>query len=307
MASFASSQAHIQMLQTLYQSNFPALKLFRRGKVRDVYDLGDALLMVASDRISAFDVIMGQPVPRKGEILTQISLFWFEHTQHIIRNHLISSRVEDYPAVCQQYASELRGRSMLVEKTEPLPVECVVRGYLSGSGWKEYQRAQTICGIALPDGLQDASKLPKRIFTPATKAETGHDENIPFLEMVSMLGAERAERLRRASFALYDFAADFVASRGLILADTKFEFGVDKNGEIILIDEALTPDSSRFWLREHWQPGTPPVNFDKQVLRDYLETLTWWNKQYPAPELPAEVLERTAAKYEEALRRLTNR
>jgi phosphoribosylaminoimidazole-succinocarboxamide synthase len=293
----------------LHTTNFPTLTLFRRGKVRDVYDVTTeggtpALLMVATDRISAFDVIMAEPVPRKGEMLTRISLFWFERTHNIVRNHLISSRVEDYPSSCQPYAAALTGRSMLVEKTTPLPVECVVRGYLAGSGWKEYRERQTVCGVPLPAGLQESSRLPEPIFTPATKAETGHDENISFEQAAEILGAERAARVRELSLALYNAAADYAASKGIILADTKFEFGVDAPGEIILIDEALTPDSSRFWLTGEWQPAKPQMNFDKQVLRDYLETLDW-NKQPPPPPLPAEILERTAAKYAEAIERLT--
>jgi phosphoribosylaminoimidazole-succinocarboxamide synthase len=295
-------------MNLLHTTNFPALTLFRRGKVRDVYDVTTndgtpALLMVATDRISAFDVIMAEPVPRKGAMLTQISLFWFERTQNIVRNHLISSRVEDYPVSCQQYADALQGRSMLVEKTMPLPVECVVRGYLAGSGWKEYREHQTVCGVQLPVGLQESSRLPEPIFTPATKAETGHDENISFEKVVEILGIERAGQVRDLSLSLYNTAADYAASKGIIVADTKFEFGVDAQGEIVLIDEALTPDSSRFWLADEWQPARPQMNFDKQILRDYLETLDW-NKQPPPPTLPTEILERTAAKYAEAVARL---
>jgi phosphoribosylaminoimidazole-succinocarboxamide synthase len=292
------------MQQAVYSTDFPTLKVFRRGKVRDVYDLGSTLLMVASDRISAFDVIMADPVPNKGAMLTSISLFWFARTQHIVRNHLLASRVSDYPAECQPYADVLEGRSMLVRKTTPLPVECVVRGYLAGSGWKEYLSSQTVCGIPLPAGLQESSKLPEPIFTPATKAETGHDENISFEAAAAIIGTERAEHVKRLSLELYTFAAHYAAERGILLADTKFEFGVDEAGEVILIDEALTPDSSRFWLASHWQPGKPQMNFDKQVLRDYLETLDW-NKQPPPPPLPNEIVERTAAKYREALERLT--
>lgn len=290
-------------IQTMHQSNFPDLKLFRRGKVRDVYDLGDMLLMVASDRISAFDVVMAQPVPSKGEILTAVSLFWFEKTRHIVRNHLISSNVEEYPAECQKYAADLSGRSMLVEKTKPLAIECVVRGYMAGSGWKEYQASETICGIKLPSGLQESSRLEEPIFTPATKAEEGHDENISFEQAVQIVGLENAVTARMTSIHLYKFAAMYALERGIILADTKFEFGVDSHGQLILIDEALTPDSSRFWLRDEWQPGKPQMNFDKQVLRDYLETLDW-NKQYPPPSLPDDILTKTAAKYREALTRL---
>lgn len=288
----------------MIQTDFPDLKLFRRGKVRDVYDLGSTLLMVATDRISAFDVIMAQPIPKKGEILTSVSLFWFEHTRHIVRNHLISSNVDDYPMECRKYASELRGRSMLVEKTAPLAIECVVRGYVAGSGWKEYKASETICGITLPSGLEESSRLSEPIFTPATKAETGHDENISFEEASRIVGHETAVAVRDLSLQLYTFASEYAAKRGIILADTKFEFGVDSTGSIILIDEALTPDSSRFWLAEEWQPGKPQMNFDKQVLRDYLETLDW-DKQYPPPHLPQDILDKTAAKYREALERLT--
>jgi phosphoribosylaminoimidazole-succinocarboxamide synthase len=288
----------------MIQTDFPDLKLFRRGKVRDVYDLGSTLLMVATDRISAFDVIMAQPIPKKGEILTSVSLFWFEQTRHIVRNHLLSSNVDDYPAECRKYAAELRGRSMLVEKTAPLAIECVVRGYVAGSGWKEYKASETICGIKLPSGLEESSRLAEPIFTPATKAETGHDENISFEEASKIVGQETAVAVRDLSIQLYTFASEYAAKRGIILADTKFEFGVDSTGSIILIDEALTPDSSRFWLAEEWQPGKPQMNFDKQVLRDYLETLDW-DKQYPPPHLPQGILDKTAAKYREALERLT--
>lgn len=288
----------------MIQTDFSDLKLFRRGKVRDVYDLGSTLLMVATDRISAFDVIMAQPIPKKGEILTSVSLFWFEHTRQIVRNHLISSNVDDYPAECRKYADVLRGRSMLVEKTAPLAIECVVRGYVAGSGWKEYKASETICGIKLPSGLEESSRLAEPIFTPATKAETGHDENISFEEAAKIVGHETAVAVRDLSIQLYTFASEYAAKRGIILADTKFEFGVDSRGSIILIDEALTPDSSRFWLAEEWQPGKAQMNFDKQVLRDYLETLDW-DKQYPPPHLPQDILDKTAAKYREALERLT--
>ena len=288
----------------LFMSDFPTLSLFRRGKVRDVYDLGNALLMVASDRISAFDVVMDTPITGKGTILTNLSLFWFELTKSIIPNHLISSTVADYPAECLPYSAELTGRSMLVRKTTPLPIECVVRGYLAGSGWKEYSASKTVCGIALPDGLVESSKLPEPIFTPATKAETGHDENISFAEAQQICGAEIAAKAREISLKLYKFAAEYAAARNIILADTKFEFGTLPNGELILIDEALTPDSSRYWLAEEYQPGKTQTNFDKQVLRDYLETLDW-NKQPPPPPLPDEIVVKVKQKYQEALDRLT--
>lgn len=291
-------------MSVVYQTSFPTLALFRRGKVRDVYDLGEHLLMVATDRISAFDVVMAEPVPGKGEILTALSLFWFDHTKDIVPNHLISASVAEFPAECQPYAAELRGRSMLVKKTKPLPIECVVRGYLAGSGWKEYRTSRTVCGIALPEGLVESSKLPEPIFTPATKAEEGHDENISFEQAAELCGTELAEQARTLSIALYEAAAAHALRCGIILADTKFEFGVDSNGALILIDEALTPDSSRYWLRELYKPGEPQYNFDKQILRDYLETLDW-NKQYPPPPLPADVLQKTYDKYREAFERLT--
>lgn len=288
----------------LFMSDFPTLSLFRRGKVRDVYTLGNVLLMVASDRISAFDVVMDTPIAGKGKILTNLSLFWFEMTKSIIPNHLISSTVADYPAECLPYSDQLAGRSMLVRTTTPLPIECVVRGYLAGSGWKEYSASKTVCGIALPDGLVESSKLPEPIFTPATKAETGHDENISFAEAQQICGAEIAEKAREISIKLYTFASEYAAKRNIILADTKFEFGTLPNGELILIDEALTPDSSRYWLAEEYQPGKTQTNFDKQVLRDYLETLDW-NKQPPPPPLPDEIVVKVKQKYQEALDRLT--
>ncbi len=292
-------------MPVVYQTHFPTLELFRRGKVRDVYDLGERLLMVATDRISAFDVVMAEPVPGKGEILTALSLFWFEQTKDIVPNHLISANVDDFPESCWPYAGDLRGRSMLVKKTKPLPIECVVRGYLAGSGWKEYRVNRTVCGISLPEGLIESSKLPEPVFTPATKAEEGHDENISFEQAAELCGVELAEKARRLSLELYTAAAAHAMSRGIILADTKFEFGVDDEGQLILIDEALTPDSSRYWLREFYNPGEPQYNFDKQILRDYLETLDW-NKQYPPPPLPADILQKTYDKYREALERLTD-
>jgi len=288
----------------LFISDFPTLSLFRRGKVRDVYTLGDTLLMVASDRISAFDVVMDTPIADKGKILTNLSLFWFGITNSIISNHLISSDVADYPAECLPYLDQLAGRSMVVRTTTPLPIECVVRGYLAGSGWKEYSASRTVCGILLPDGLVESSKLPEPIFTPATKAETGHDENISFAEARQLCGAEIADKAREISLKLYQFAAEYAAARNIILADTKFEFGTLPNGELILIDEALTPDSSRYWLAEEYQPGKTQTNFDKQVLRDYLETLDW-NKQPPPPPLPDEIVVKVKQKYQEALDRLT--
>ncbi|HYF04312.1 MAG TPA: phosphoribosylaminoimidazolesuccinocarboxamide synthase [Patescibacteria group bacterium] len=295
---------NIYLMDAVYTTNFETLQLFRRGKVRDVYELENYLMMVATDRISAFDCIMPQPVPGKGKILTEISKFWFDLTCDIVENHLISTEIKDFPKECQPYADDLEGRSMLVKKTEPLPIECVVRGYLAGSGWKEYQQSRTVCGIGLPEGLQESAKLPEPIFTPATKAEEGHDENIPFEKAVELCGRDVAEEAREISLKLYTFAAEYAEQRGVILADTKFEFGLLGNGELILIDEALTPDSSRYWLASEYAPGKAQMNFDKQVLRDYLETLDW-NKQPPAPDLPQEVIEHTLAKYREALDRIT--
>lgn len=290
-------------MTTVLQTELPTLKLFRRGKVRDVYDLGTELLMIATDRISAFDVVMNEPVPGKGRILTEVSLFWFSAIEHIVAHHVITSDVSEMPSTLQQYRELLEGRSMLVRKTTPLPIECVVRGYLAGSGWKEYQEKRMVCGIPLPDGLLESSKLSAPIFTPATKAESGHDMNISFDEACAIVGEETAVEVRRLSLELYDFASEFAQRRGMILADTKFEFGKTDSGEIILIDEVMTPDSSRYWLQEEYAPGRSQVNFDKQVLRDYLETLPW-NKQPPPPTLPPEILEQTRLKYLEAKHRL---
>lgn len=272
--------------------------------MRDVYDLGNTLLMVATDRISAFDVIMTEPVEGKGEILTSISTFWFGITKHIVPNHLIATDTSLFPAVCIAYREELAGRSMLVQKTMPLPIECVVRGYLAGSGWKEYQQSRTVCGIALPDGLQQSSRLPAPIFTPATKAETGHDLNITFDEAAALCPPGIAAEARRISLELYNFAAEYAEERGIILADTKFEFGIADDGTLILIDEALTPDSSRYWLREQYAPGKEQVNFDKQVLRDYLESVVW-DKQPPPPHIPPEITAKIREKYKDCLVRLT--
>ncbi|MGE5480372.1 MAG: phosphoribosylaminoimidazolesuccinocarboxamide synthase [Chloroflexota bacterium] len=287
-------------MKALHTTNFDKLKLLRRGKVRDVYATsGDAILIVASDRISAFDVIMDEPVPGKGIILSQISRFWFEKTRSIINNHFITSDVAAYPAECRQYAEDLEGRSMLVRRAETLPIEFVVRGFVAGSGWKEYQRAGTICGIPLPEGLQQYGKLPEPIFTPSTKAEEGHDMNIGYEEYEKTLGKDIASRLRDVAVELYKFGATYLAERGIILADTKFEFGRLPDGEIILIDEALTPDSSRFWLAETYAPGRPQENFDKQALRDYLESVGW-SKLPPPPPLPQSVIDLTLDKYKEA-------
>ncbi len=299
-------------MHAITYSNIPEATLFRRGKVRDVYEAEyrgkPALLMVASDRISAFDVIMDQPIPGKGAILTSISALWFSLTQSIVPNHILSMSIEDYPTAFQQAREQVEHRSMLVKKTQPLPIECVVRGYLAGSGWKEYQAHGTVCGIALPTGLNISSKLPEPIFTPATKAETGHDENISYQQAGELFqtvpgGVATLEKAREYSLALYQCASDYAEARGIILADTKFELGIDEDGSLIVIDEVLTPDSSRFWLQSAWKPGAEQQNFDKQVLRDYLETLDW-NKQYPPPVLPDAIIAATAQKYNEALTRL---
>lgn len=261
----------------------------RRGKVRDVYDLGEYLLIVATDRISAFDVVMPEGVPGKGRILTQVANFWFKATQDIIPNHLVATEVADFPASLQPYADQLEGRSILVRRAKVVPIECVVRGYLAGSGLKEYMTSGTVCGVPLPPGLRMADRLPEPIFTPSTKAEVGHDENIDFDRMVTIVGRELATRLKDLSTALYKRGVELAKARGIILADTKFEFGLLEGGELILIDEALTPDSSRYWLADLWKPGVNPPSLDKQYLRDYLETLHDWNRQAPAPHLPEAV------------------
>jgi len=292
-------------MDTIYNTRFEDLKLLRRGKVRDVYDLGKCLLFVATDRISAFDVVMTEPIPRKGKILSQISTFWFQKTTHIVKNHFITNNVNDYPTECSKYSKELEGRSMLVKKCNVLPVECIVRGYIAGSGWKEYKKEGTICGIQLPEGLVEFSKLPEPIFTPSTKAEVGHDENIGIEQAAELIGWDKINILKDISIKLYNYASDYLEKKSLILADTKFEFGLDENGEITLIDEALTPDSSRFWLKEKYSPGILQYNFDKQVLRDYLESIGW-NKQPPPPHLPEEIILKTQEKYSISLNRIVN-
>ena len=278
---------------------FPA----RQGKVRDVYTLGEVLLIVATDRVSAFDVVMDQGIPGKGRILTQVANFWFEATKDIIPNHLIATEVSAYPPDLQVHAEQLAGRSILVRRTKVVPIECVVRGYLAGSGLKEYQSSGTVCGIALPPGLRMADQLPEPIFTPSTKAEVGHDENIDFDRMVTLVGRDLAMQLKALSLALYKRGVELARPRGIILADTKFEFGLLESGELILIDEALTPDSSRYWLSDLWQPGMNPPSLDKQFLRDYLETLPDWNKQAPAPHLPEYVIEGVLARYRDLANR----
>ena len=291
------------MIAPLCQTDFPDLKLMRRGKVRDVYDLGDQLLMVATDRLSAFDVVLPDPIPDKGKVLTRISLFWFGQMRSIVVNHVISADVADYPAVCAPYARQLEGRSMLVQKSQPLPIECVVRGYISGSGWQSYRHSGQVCGLRLVPGLQESDPLPEPIFTPSTKAEQGqHDENIDFETAARLIGPQLAARVRDLSLAIYRRGAQVAGEKGILIADTKFEFGLT-DGELILIDEVLTPDSSRFWPKDSYRPGGPQQSFDKQYVRDYLQTLDW-DRRAPAPSLPAEVIARTRAKYVEALTRL---
>jgi phosphoribosylaminoimidazole-succinocarboxamide synthase len=291
--------------EPLLQLDLPGIRKLKSGKVREVFDLDDRLLIVATDRISAFDCIMPNGIPRKGEVLTQISYFWFAQTEAFQANHLLLRSEDPLPPSLQPYAAQLARRSMMVKKARPLAIECVVRGYLAGSGWKEYREHQTVCGIKLPPGLVESSELPAPIFTPATKAESGHDENIPFERAVQIVGAETAERVRSASLKLYRFARDYARRRGIIIADTKFEFGL-LGSELILIDEVLTPDSSRFWPADQYQPGKAQPSFDKQFVRDYLETLAW-GKTPPAPALPPEVVARTQAKYLEAHERLTGK
>ena len=287
----------------LLKTDFKDLLLFRRGKVRDVYDLGDKLLIVSTDRISCFDVVLPCGIPDKGMVLTSISVFWFDLIKDIIGHHLITTDVDKYPAMLQKYKACLAGRSMLVLKTKPLPVECVVRGYLSGSGWKEYQQKQSVCGINLPKGLKESEKLPEIIFTPSTKADVGHDQNINQKHVEDLVGVDTADRLKKISIAIYKRASDYALGKGIIIADTKFEFGIYQD-QLIIIDEVLTPDSSRFWPVSDYQPGKASLSFDKQFVRDYLETLNW-DKTPPAPALPEEVIKITTEKYLEAYRKLT--
>lgn len=291
--------------EPLLNLDLPGIPKVRSGKVREIFDLGENLLFVASDRISAFDVIMPNGILRKGEVLTQISYFWFSQTEHLVPNHLISRANDPLPAQLQKYSAELGRRSMIVKKTQPLAIECVVRGYLCGSGWKDYQKTGAVCGIKLPSGLKESSRLPQPIFTPATKAETGHDENISFEEACKITGREIAEQARELSLKIYSHAVEYALKRGIIIADTKFEFGLE-NGKLILIDEVLTPDSSRFWPADQYKEGRSQPSFDKQFVRDYLETLTW-DKKPPGPELPADVVLRTTDKYLEAYSRLTGK
>ncbi len=291
------------------ETDLPGIIRQRRGKVRDMYDLGEHLLMVTTDRISAFDFVLGSAIPDKGKVLTQLSAFWFDQTRDIIPNHMVSTTPDEFPEALRPHADLLRGRSMLVKKTKPVQVECVARGYLAGSGWKEYQRTGAVCGITLPAGLLESDRLPEPIFTPATKAESGHDINISEAEAGRLVGPELIARLRDYTLALYAFGAAHAESRGVIVADTKFEFGLLSSGgrdDVILIDEVLTPDSSRFWPTAEYRPGGPQQSFDKQYVRDYLEKIRW-NKQPPVPTLPDDVVARTRQKYLDALRVLSDR
>jgi len=292
------------MQPVILETNIPGVPLLARGKVRDIYELGDQLLIVATDRISAFDVVMPNGIPDKGRVLTAMSFFWFDLTKDLVENHLITADVSAYPASLLPYSEQLAGRSMLVKRATLVPIECVVRGYLAGSGWKEYREKGTVCGIPLPAGLRESDRLPQPIFTPATKAESGHDINIPPTRAMEIAGEDTYRRLESISLAVYQRAADYARERGIIIADTKFEFG-RCGGRLILVDEVLTPDSSRFWPLDDYQPGRSQKSFDKQPLRDYLDALDW-NKQPPAPELPAEVVEGTRERYLEALDRLTD-
>jgi len=289
----------------LLQTDFPELTLHARGKVRDLYNLNGQLLFVATDRISAFDYVLATGIPEKGRVLTQLSLFWFDFLRDTVNNHLVTANVDQYPAPLKKYAEQLRGRSMLVSKAQMIDVECVVRGYLSGSGWKDYQRTVAVCGIKLPAGLRESDKLPEPIFTPATKAVSGHDENISFHDMCKRTGTQLAEQLRDLSISIYKKAADYAAGRGIIIADTKFEFGHTAQG-LILADEVLTPDSSRFWPADKYQPGRAQESYDKQFVRDYLEAIKW-NKQPPAPSLPEDVARKTSEKYMQAYEVLAGR
>ncbi len=289
----------------LYSTDYKDLKLFKKGKVRDVYDLDDKILIIATDRISCFDVVLPTAIPEKGKILTQVSLFWFEHLKDVVDNHIISSDVNDLPENLKPFKSDLEGRFVITKKCEVVPFECVVRGYISGSGWKEYKQSQSICGIKLPEGMVESQKLPEPIFTPATKAEEGHDENVDFDYMSSKVGKELSEKLRDISITLYKRAAEFADQKGIIIADTKFEFGL-LDGKIVLVDEILTPDSSRFWPKESYKPGGAQMSFDKQFVRDYLETLDW-DKTPPGPDLPGDIVQKTKAKYEEALKLLSGK
>jgi phosphoribosylaminoimidazole-succinocarboxamide synthase len=294
------------MPDVVLETNLDGVPLLRRGKVRDVYDLGDKLLIVATDRISAFDYVLGSGIPDKGKVLTQLSAFWFDHIGDVLPHHVLAVDVDTFPKVLRPFSDILRGRSMIVRKTTPLPIECVARGYLSGSGWKDYQRSGAVCGITLPAGLHDSSRLPQAIFTPATKAESGHDENISEAQAADLIGADLVRQLRQHTLSIYDRGVDHADTCGIIIADTKFEFGRAADGTLMLIDEVLTPDSSRFWPKDAYAEGQAQPSFDKQFVRDHLEAIGW-NKQPPVPSLPDEVVSRTRDKYREAYRRLTGR
>ena len=289
----------------IIKTDLPGLKLHRRGKVRDVYDVGEHFLIIATDRLSAFDVVLPTPIPNKGKVLTQMSAFWFDHFKDFVPNHVVATRVDEYPAKLQQFRDQLEGRSMLVRKAEVFPVECVARGYLTGSGLKDYNRTGSVSGVRLPAGLRDSDRLPQPIFTPSTKAETGHDENISEEQAAEIIGENNIRRLKELTLALYSRGVEYALKRGIIICDTKFEFG-SIGGKIAIVDEMLTPDSSRFWPADRYSPGKPQPSFDKQFVRDYLEKIGW-NKQPPAPELPAEIVDATSAKYVEALRLVTGR
>ena len=308
MQSFVGTRNLLPLASPILRTTLNGRQPDRQGKVRDLYEFGDRLLIVATDRISAFDYILGSGIPDKGRVLTQISAFWFDHMRSIVRNHVVSTDPAAYPDEARLAADMLAGRSMLVTRTEPLPIECVARGYLSGSGWKDYAANGTICGIQLPAGLRESDRLPEPIFTPATKAQSGHDMNIPESEAAALVGPDVLARVRELTLRLYREASAYAESRGILIADTKFEFGLlgGPGGQVILIDEALTPDSSRFWPLDGYQPGGPQPSFDKQFVRDYLEAIRW-NKQPPVPALPDEVVARTREKYVEAFRRLTGR
>jgi phosphoribosylaminoimidazole-succinocarboxamide synthase len=296
----------VSLAPPLLSTSLPGLSLVRQGKVRDLYEVGDRLLMVATDRISAFDYVLGSGIPDKGRVLTQLSNFWFDRTRGIVPNHLISADVDTFPADLAPHREQLRGRSMLVRKTTPLPVECVARGYISGSGWKDYVATGDVCGVRLPAGLRESDRLPEPLFTPATKADTGHDENISEAAAAAVVGAELLARLKTLTLALYAAGVAHAESCGIILADTKFEFGLTDDGELLLIDEVMTPDSSRYWPKDQYAPGGAQPSFDKQYVRDYLESIKW-NKQPPVPTLPDDVVRRTREKYLDAYTRLTGR
>lgn len=300
-AVFLNKESNME--KVILETEMPDVKFLRKGKVRDIYELGDSLLLVASDRVSAFDVVLPNGIPGKGKLLTQISIYWFRQMEDIISNHIIATEVDSYPAACHKYREQLEGRSMMVKKADPMPIECIVRGYLSGSGWKEYKKSGTVCGMKLPNGLSESSRLDEPIFTPSTKAEEGHDINITFDEMKKIVGGELAERLKSISLKVYNRGRKIAGEKGIIIADTKFEFGMYDN-ELILIDEVLTPDSSRFWSVETYAPGKAQDSFDKQIIRDYLLKLDW-DQTYPGPQLPENIVEKALERYREISRIIT--